>query len=134
MARQKAKDLLIKIENPDASGTFVTVGMLTTADFSLNTNQNDETNKDSTNDRRELSTGVQSLSASGSLFFDAGAPVQRLRDAVHNRETPKLQVIDPGSGTYEGKFVISTFGKSGGFEGSVEANFSIENAGDWTFV
>jgi len=134
MARQPAKNLLIKIETAEGSGTFVTLGMLQTADFTVSTNQVDVTSIDSLNDRRELEPGIQSLSATGRGFFDAGAAWQRVRAAVLARETPKLQVIDPGDGTYEGRFVIATFGKTGGTEGSVEVNVSLESAGDFTFT
>ena len=134
MARQLGKSLLLKIENPAASATFVTLGMLQTNDFSINTNPVEETNKDSVNDRVERSAGNQSLSASGTLFFDAGAPQQRLRDAVHNKETPLMQIVDPGSGTYELKMLIGTFSKTGPQEGSVEMSISLESAGDWTFT
>ena len=134
MARQNAKELLLKIETAEASGIFITLGMLQTTDFTVNTNQSEATNKDSPNDRRELDTGIQSMSASGRGFFDAGAAWQRFREAVLAREKPKLQVIDPGDGTYQGRFVISSFGKSGGQEGSVEVNASIESADDFTFT
>ena len=97
-------------------------------------NQVDVTNKDSANDRRELEAGIQSLSASGRGFFDAGAAWQRDRAAALAKETPNMQVIDPGDGTYQGRFLISTLGKSGGQEGSVEVNVSIESAGDFTFT
>jgi hypothetical protein len=30
--------------------------------------------------------------------------------------------------------MLQSYGKSGGHEGSVEANAAIENAGDWTFT
>lgn len=134
MARQLAKSLLIKIESAEGSGTFITLGMLQTTDFTISNNQIDVTNKDSPNDRRELDVGTQSLSASGRGFFDAGAAWQRVRAAVLAREKPKLQVIDPGDGVYEGRFVITTLGKTGGQEGSVEVNISIESAGDFTFT
>ncbi len=134
MARQLAKSLLLKIESAEGSGTYVTLGMLQTADFTISNNQLDVTNKDSTNDRRELEVGVQSLSASGRGFFDAGAAWQRARAAALARETPNMQVIDPGDGTYQGRFLISSLGKTGGHEGSVEVNISIESAGDFTFT
>lgn len=134
MARQPAKNLLLKIESAEGSGTFITLGMLQTGDFTINTNQVEATNKDSPNDRRELDAGMQSLSASGAGFFDAGAAWQRCREAVLAREKPNMQVIDPGDGTYQGRFLITTYGKSGGQEGSVEVNVSIESAGDWTFT
>jgi len=134
MARQLAKSLLLKIETPVSSGTFVTLGMLQTSDFSVSTNQITVTNKDSINDRREEEAGEQSLSASGTGFFDAGPAWQRVRAAVLARETPLMQVIDPGDGTYQGPFLIATFGKSGGSEGSVEVNISIESSGNWAFT
>ena len=134
MARQPGKNLLLKIESAEGSATFITLGMMQTNDFSIATNPVEETNKDSVNDRRELIAGIQSLSASGTGFFDAGAAWKRARDATLNKETPNMQVIDPGDGTYEGRFLIQTLGKSGSQEGSVEVNISIESAGDWTFT
>jgi len=134
MARQPAKSLLLKIESAEGSGTYVTLGMLQTTDFTVSTNQIDVTNKDSANDRRELDVGIQSLSASGRGFFDAGAAWQRARAAALARETPNMQIIDPGDGTYQGRFLITTLGKSGGQEGSVEVNISLESAGDFTFT
>jgi len=134
MARQPARNLLLKIESAEGSGSFITLGMLQTSDVTINTNQIDVTSKDSLNDRRDLDTGIQSMSASGRGFFDAGPAWQRVRAAVLARETPNMQVIDPGDGTYQGRFLISTLGKSGGQEGSVEVNVSIESAGDFTFT
>lgn len=134
MARQPARNLLLKIESAEGSGLFITLGMLQTSDFTITTNQVEVTSKDSASGRRELDAGIQSLSASGTGFFDAGAAWQRCREAVLARETPAMQVIDPGDGTYEGRFLITTYGKSGGQEGSVEVNVSIESAGDWTFT
>ncbi len=134
MARQLAKSLLLKIEDSEGSGTYTTLGMLQTSDFTISSNQLDVTNKDSLNDRRELEAGLQSLSASGRGFFDAGAAWQRARAAALGRETPNMQVIDPGDGTYQGRFLIASLGKTGGQEGSVEVNISIESAGDFTFT
>ncbi len=134
MARQLAKSLLLKIEDSEGSGTYSTLGMLQTSDFTISNNQLDVTNKDSLNDRRELEVGIQSLSASGRGFFDAGASWQRARAAALARETPNMQVIDPGDGTYQGRFLISSLGKTGGHEGSVEVNISIESSGDFTFT
>jgi hypothetical protein len=49
-------------------------------------------------------------------------------------ETSNMQVIDPCDGPYQGRFLPQTDGKSGGHEGSVEANAAIEAADDWTFT
>ncbi len=85
MARQPAKGLLLKIESAEGSGTYVILGMLQTTDFTVSTNQIDVTNKDSLNDRRELDAGIQSLSASGRSFFDAGTAWQRARGPWRSR-------------------------------------------------
>ena len=81
MARQPARNLLLKIESAEGSGSFITLGMLQTSDVTINTNQIDVTSKDSLNDRRDLDTGIQSMSTSGRGFFDAGPAWQRVRGA-----------------------------------------------------
>ena len=134
MARQNAKDLVIKIELPKASATFVTLGMLTTTDFSVDRSETDGTNKDS-GDFTESDPGKKTLSASGTAFFDAGTAWERLRDAMENDVGQALmQVVDPGVGTYEGVMNIQTLGKTGGHEGKVEVNMSIKSAGSYTFT
>lgn len=134
MARQNAKELLIKIETSAGAGTFVSLGMLKTSNFTIATNAIDATNKDTTDGQSEADVGTQKLSASGDMFFDAGAGQARLRSAVAAKEKPLMQIIDPGAGTYQGTMIVTSFGKSGGFEGSVESNFQIENAAPWTFT
>lgn len=132
MPRQDAKDFLLKVENPDGSGDFQTLGMLTSKDYTITPGTEDVTNSDS-GDWEERDVTRLSFAANGRGFFDAGAALDRLRQAVRNRETPRLQVIDPGEGTWEGPFVV-TYGKSGRHEGSVEYNVSLQNAGALTFA
>ena len=134
MARQAAKSLLLKIEDPPASSTFVTLGMLQNADFAETRNAIDVTNKDSPDDQREQETGIKSFSASGRGFFDAGQGWNRLRQDQQAGTKPKMQVIVPGEGTYEGIWIVTTRGMSGGQEGSVEGSLSIESAGEITFT
>ena len=134
MPRQLAKDLLIKIESAPASGTFVTLGMLQTADYTITRNEIPATNKDSPNDWEEVDAGLRSMSANGTMFFDSGASVQVFRDTILGGGKANAQIVDPGEGTFEGAFLFTSYGKSGSQEGNVEANVSLRNDGEPTFT
>lgn len=126
MGRQPGKNLLLKIEDSEGAGTFTTLGMLQTTSYTLTANDEDVTNFDS-GDWEERDVTNLGLAASGRGFFDDGTAWARLRAAILAKEKPKLQVVDPGEGTYEGRFVVN-LEKTGNQTGSVEASTSIRSA------
>lgn len=136
MPRQAAKNLLLKIETPGGSSTFVTLGMLTTADFQVTRNEVAATNKDSPNDWEEVDAGNKAISANGTAFFDAGPAYDEYLGIIRGTGTGKalMQIVDPGDGTWQGEFLLTQYGKSGGQEGNVEVTVAIRSATEPTFT
>ncbi len=135
MSAQKGKDLLLKVEDSQGSGTFTVVGGLRATSFNMNNELIDATHKGSAGKRTLLEgAGIQSMSISGSGLFEDDAPFARVRNAAESNTHLNYQILVPGSSdrTYEGAFMITRFDYSGDYNGEVAYTLTLESSGSIT--
>ena len=120
MPAQKAKDLLLKID--DGDGGWTTVAGLRARALVLNADAVDVTHSESAGRWRELlaGAGVRRASVSGAGIF-AG-------------DILEWQVIVPDFGVIEGPFQIASLEYRGDHAGEVGFDLALESAGQLSFA
>ena len=136
MTAQKGKDLLLKIEDPLAPGTFITVAGLRTKTLSLNAQTIDITHAESAGGWRELlaGAGVRQASIAGSGIFLNDATSALVRAAFFANEVRQWQVIVPGFGIIDGAFMIANLDYAGDHDGEATVSLALASAGALTFT
>ena len=145
MAKQKGRQLLIKIGDGEETEAFATLCGLTTKTVTLNNGNFDVTTADCTNPGgqlwRELMTGARSFSVSGNGYFEDSTTEERLRsvafgsgqadtaDAVAN-----FEITIPDFGTFTGAFHVDSLEFGGAQEDGVTYSLSLSSTGyiGWT--
>lgn len=135
MAAQNGKDLLIKIDMT-GDGLFQTVAGLRATRLSLNAEAVDVTSLESAGGWRELlgGAGMKTAAISGSGVFKDADTDARARQIFFEGETPDYQVVIPGFGTIEGRFLITAIDYAGSHNGEATFELSLSSAGALTFV
>lgn len=134
MAGEKGgKDLLLKVDT--GGGSFSTLGGLRSKSMSMNNEAIDVTNHGS-NQKREIldGAGIFSMSVSGSGIHNGDASTLNLVDdnCVSGTLTD-FQIVDSDSGrTYEATFKITTFERTGEYNGEQTYSVSLESSGSVT--
>lgn len=133
MPAQKGRDILTKM---DILGTFTTVAGLRQQSFRVSDGNTDVSALDSAGRWRAMlaGTGVKSISMSGSGVFMSDAFHAELIAKKLAAETPDVQFIMPGLGTFEGPAVIGDIEYAGNYDGEATYSFSFESAGEMTFT
>lgn len=138
MAAQKGRELLLKVEDSPAAGTFTTVGGLRTNTFTINNEAVEITTKDSLGKRRLLEgAGVNSISISGEGVAQDDTPLSLVLAAAQDNTHLNFQLIDPATtngGTYEGEFMIESFEQTGEYNGAVNFTITLQSAGVISFT
>lgn len=140
MAQQKGRLLLIKREStdPQAAGTFETVGGFRDRSLETSLNVVDTTVPDRDNPnavpQRTNVAGIVDHSFSGSGLFDDHEIGKAVADDNRLGNAANYQIIVPGYGTYEGPFIVSKFAWNGGMEGNLEFSADFVPAGALSFT
>ena len=145
MAKQKGREVLVKIGDGESPEVFTTIFGMTTAGLTINNNSYANTTPDQTTPggqlHQSLRTGVRSMQISGSGIFEddaaytallnvaVGTGVSDLTDAVAN-----FQLIVPDLGTFEGSFHVTELQNEGEMEGDVTYSVTLDSAGVITFT
>lgn len=136
MAGQKGRDVLIKLENSSAPGSFITVAGIRAKTISLNARMVDGTSGESPEAWRELiaGAGVKSARISGAGVFKDAVSDARIQQAFFAQQSIRCQLIVPDFGVLEGPFLVEALDYSGDHDG--EAAFAVElaSAGQLTFA
>jgi TP901-1 family phage major tail protein len=124
MTMQRGKDILLKLENPAGSSTFVSMAGLRARTISLNAKTIDTTNADSVGAWRELlpGAGVKSLSVSGSGVFTDTAADAAIRSVFFAQEARRWQLVIPA------------FEYAGDFDGEAVYSLTLASAGNISFT
>jgi TP901-1 family phage major tail protein len=133
MSAQKAKDLLIKIQD---AGAFTTIAGLRTKHLRMNTETVDITHSESAGRWRELlaGAGVKRMSVSGSGVFKDEASDALLRTLFFNGTIVMYQLIVPDFGTFEGLFQVTSLELQGQHSGELNFDLALESAGALAFT
>lgn len=135
MAAQKGREVLIKVDS-DGAGTFLTIGGLRSRSISLNSEQVDVSDGDSTGQWRELleNAGIKSGTITGSGIFKDSASEEDVRGYYFAQTLQDFQFIVPDFGTIEGKFQVASLDFAGEYNGEATYSMTFESAGElsWT--
>lgn len=125
---EKGLSFLLKVGAP--AGTTV-AGLRATA-MTLNGEAVDVTNKDSTNQWRELlaGAGVISMSITGSGVFVDDSNVLTLRANSIARTLDAYTLAFESGDTYDGTFQVTNVEHAGDYNGEVTYNVSLESSGE----
>ena len=134
MPAQKAKDLLLKID--DGDGGWTTVAGLRARALVLNADAVDVTHSESAGRWRELlaGAGVRRASVSGAGIFTDAASDAAIRAAFFAGDILEWQVIVPDFGVIEGPFQIASLEYRGDHAGEVGFDLALESAGQLSFA
>lgn len=135
MPAYAGKDILLQVNT--IGSTYVNLGGLRTKSISLGSEMIDITNSDSVNLWREAlaTSGVKTLSASGSGVFLDGADVNKIvTNMMTTTQTYLSKIIVPGLGTFDGTVSYSQITIAGNHNGEVTFDVSIESAGQINFT
>lgn len=135
MAAQKGALFLLKVGDGGGPETFTTVGGLQTASFNINTASVDVTNM-SSNGMRELlaGAGIQTMSLSGNGVFTDSAAEETVRANAAANSIDNYQLIAGNGDTWQGAFLITSYQRSGNFDGAEAFTISLESSGAITFT
>lgn len=135
MAGQAGKNILVKHDS-NGSGVFVTLGGGRTKSMTINGEQINVTDSDSTGLQRELldGGGVKSMSISYAGVFKAGAAEKACIARALSGAIVEHQFIYPGLGTFEGAFQTTQAQLNGEYNGEAQFSLSFESAGVITFT
>jgi len=140
MAAQKGSSFLLK---DNASGTPATIGGLRATSMTINGEIVDITTKDSSafvgsgNDiGREILAGggIMSMSISASGVFTDGTDDENVRDAAFKGELNAYQLVFGNADTIDGTFKITSYERSGEFNGEETYSLTLESSGAVTFT
>lgn len=140
MAKQKARELLIKISDGAATPAFNTICGLNSKTIGINNNTVDVTTADCGDPGgalwREISEGIKSLSLSGNgIFTDSAAEQELLTLALSATPIADFEAIVPDLGTFGGAFLVTTMEYAGeSVEGDVTYSVALDSSGVVTFT
>lgn len=135
MAAKAGKNILIKHDS-NGSGSFVTLGGMRTKSLTINREQIDVTDSDSSGLQRELleGGGVASMSLSGGGVFKESAGEKACIARVLAGTIVEHQFVFPGLGTFEGLFQTTQAQLNGEYNAEAQFSLSFESAGTITFT
>ncbi len=136
MAAQKGSLFLLKVgDGGSPTETFTTVGGLRATRFTLNNQLVDSSNKDSGAWRNILANaGIRSLTISGSGVFLDSASEETVRANAFASSVNNYR-ITMGNGDYlTGAFQITSYERSGDYDGEETYSITLESAGNITFT
>lgn len=136
MTAQSGKDMLIKIEEPVGSATFVSVAGLRARSISLNAQTVDVTHSESAGQWRELlsGAGVKTVAVSGSGVFRDATADAAMRAAFFAGEMRTFQLVIPDFGVLQGLFQIAALEYAGDFDGEAVYSLSLASGGEISFT
>lgn len=139
MAKQKGRELLIKLRTGTSPVVFSTLCGLNTKSMTINNNEVDVTTPDCVAPGgalwTEVLSGAKRVSVSGNGFFEDRTTEGALNTiAMDDDPLGVFQIIVPAFGTFEGTFFLSSVEYGGEAEGGVSYSFSLASSGAVTFT
>lgn len=128
----KGVDILILVEDPAESGSFVAVGGQRSATLSEEVDTIETTHK-LTNGFKEYEYGFGGWSVSGDgVYIKDDASFLALKNAMRNKEKVKLRISEEGAPVEEGLALVTSRELEGSYDG--EATYSVEFQGSGAIV
>ena len=133
MAAQKGRLFLLK-QGTAAAGT--TIAGLRATRFRVNQQTVEVTNKDSTNQWRELlaGAGVRSLAIEASGVFQDSAVEETVRGYAFAGTANAFGLVFENLDKIDGSFIVSSFERAGDHDDEEQYSLTLESAGAITFT
>lgn len=123
----KGVDILVLVENPAQSGTYITVGGQRSATLSESVETIETTHKLTDGFKEfEYGFGEWKISADG-VYIKDDAGFVALRNAMRNKQKVKLRIKEEGADVEEGLALVTSRELEGAYDG--EATYSVEFQG-----
>lgn len=135
MANTKGRDLLLKIEQPADSGTYIYIGGLTSLSWTIANESVDATDKFS-NGVRELveGAGTQTHSISADFWPKDSVSDDLVWGISHLNQQRRIKIITGGTTDYTGLFDFTSYERSGAYADIEGGALSLENNNGLTEV
>ncbi len=135
MAAQKAKDLLLKLDETGTS-VFRTVAGLRSRSISINADAVDVTHAESVGQWRELlaGAGIKQARVTGSGIFKDAASDALVRQYLFDGTIRSWQIAVPDFGTITGPFQITSLEFAGRHDGELTFDLALASAGELIFA
>lgn len=135
MTAQRGRDILLKLEDQNNVGSFITVGGLRSTELTMNAATVDVTTIESAGWRHLLGeAGLRDMRLSGGGVFLANAASRQIRAAFFAAEVLNWQLIIPGLGQVTGPFQITRLEYGGTHDGEMTVSVTLASAGNITFT
>jgi len=139
MAKQKGRELLVKIGDGGTTEIYTALAGLTAKSITINTEEIDVTTADATTPGgvmwAEVLDGVKRLSISGTgTFIDATNELRANTVAMATPPTANFQLVIPNFGYFTGAFFLSQLQWSGDLNGGVAYDMTLASSGAVTFT
>lgn len=133
MAAQDGYDFLLKVGDGATSETFTEVAACRATSITINNQTVDITTKGSSHFRNLLSgAGHTSVSITANGIYTDAATDTTLETASLARTSKNYQVVSGGGITFAGAFIITSYGRSGAYDGAEDFSITLESAGTVT--
>lgn len=125
----------IVVSFKDGAAAYQVVAGLRTRRMTINSEDVDVTNADSSGIWRELLSGcgVRSVDIQGDGIFQDDAGFEAMRDAMFDNENRDAKIFFPGYGTFEGSFKVSSLDFGGDYNAAATFSTQLRSAGAVTF-
>lgn len=135
MSGQRGRDVLIKIGDGGAPETFVAIAGIRARTISLSAGLVDATTAESPEAWRELIAGggTKRAEVAGSGVFKDAASDALARQAYFSGDAAMMQLVIPGFGVMQGRFVVSELSYGGEHEGEAVFAVRLASAGAISF-
>jgi TP901-1 family phage major tail protein len=134
MTAQKGSLMLLKIADEDNLGHFNVIGGMRTNRMVFNNEMIDTTNKMSGGWRELLNqSGARSISISGAGIFTDSSSEQKIREYSFANMIKKYQLCFGNGDILQGKFQISSYERSGGYNEEETYNITLESSGEISY-
>ena len=135
MTKYCGRDLLLQIEEPAASGTYVSISALRDTTISLSSEPIDVTDRSSGSDTQLLSeAGTRSVSVTGGGQFSDETVIATLEEAARNGKVINARVLSGHNDNYTGPFYVTTFERTGSYNGVEEYTISLQSSATITYT
>ena len=138
MAKQNARELLVKLGDGGDPQNYAMVAGLTTRNLNLNGNLVDVTSINVADPGgtvwREVIAGIQSMDVAGTGYFEDKAQTVEFINAKNDGTYLPLQIVVPGLGTFEADYAVGNLSLTAELEGVVGQNLELQSSGAVTFT
>lgn len=135
MSGQRGRDVLVRIGDGGSPEIFVAIAGIRARTISLSAGLVDATTAESPEAWRELiaGAGTKRAEVAGSGVFKDAASDALVRQAYFSGEAVMMQLVIPGFGVMQGRFVVSELSYGGEQEGEAVFSVRLASAGAISF-